>query len=139
MIKYLRKTRKALLSGTALVRLDFNTKDEWRMAATIPTIKFLLAHANKIVIVSHRGRPEGAEKKLSLKKDTLALSKLIKHQVHFIADLEFGKIQETIMAGAPKSVFLLENLRFHSGEESNSIAFARQLADLADYYVNDAF
>ena len=68
MIQYLSKTNPAKLRGTALLRLDFNTEDNWRLEAALPTVRFLMRHADKIVIVGHKGRPVGADKKLSLKK-----------------------------------------------------------------------
>ena len=61
MIKYLSKTNRQALAGVALLRLDFNTKDDWRMEAVLPTVKLLAKTASKVVIVSHRGRPDGGE------------------------------------------------------------------------------
>jgi len=139
MIRFLSKAKPKLLRGTALLRLDFNTKDDWRMRAVLPTIKLLLARAEKIVIVSHRGRPVGFDKKLSLKKDAPDLSRMLKRKVVFIGHFRFGDIKRTIENAPRRSVFLLENLRFLKGEEKNSPKLARSLASLADFYVNDAF
>lgn len=150
MIKYIDTVKKNALAGTALLRLDFNTTDNWRMQAVIPTIKFLLKTSDKIVIVSHRGRPDGFDKKLSLKKDAEALSKMLwagevrrggaaSKKVVFIDNFDFPNIKTQIAAAPEGSVFLLENLRFLKGEESNSSQLAKQLASLADCYVNDAF
>ena len=149
MIRFLRTTNKKSISGTALLRLDFNTQDDWRMKAVIPTIKSLLNTSEKIVIVSHRGRPEnvkilngkpsGYGKSLSLKKDSAELSRLLGVKVVFIPHFRFPEIKKTV-AGAPRdSIFLLENLRFLKGEEENSESLAKSLAELADFYVNDAF
>jgi 3-phosphoglycerate kinase len=139
MVRFLSKTGMRSLRGTALLRLDFNTKDDWRMRAVLPTIKFLLKHSSKVVIVSHRGRPSGFSKDLSLRKDTAELSRLIKRKVVFVSHFRFVEIKKMV-ADAPRgSVFLLENLRFLKGEEENSPALARSLASLADFYVNDAF
>ncbi|MGB9609075.1 MAG: hypothetical protein ACPL3E_01725, partial [Minisyncoccia bacterium] len=66
MIKFLSKTNHLQLKGTAILRLDFNTKDEWRINTVLPTIKFLKKYADKILIISHRGRPNGFDKNLSL-------------------------------------------------------------------------
>lgn len=139
MIRFLSKAKPGSLRGTALLRLDFNTKDDWRMRAVLPTIKFLLKNSCKVVIVSHRGRPPGFDKKLSLKKDAPDLSRMLKRKVAFIGHFRFGGIKRTVESAPNGSVFLLENLRFLKGEEKNSPELARSLASLADFYVNDAF
>ncbi len=132
------------------------------MEAAVPTIKFLLRTASKIVIVSHRGRPipslvsakgrqarlpasggnggiGGANKKLSLRRDAVNLQKLLRKRVVFVPFMPFTKAKKLI-AGSPRgSVFVLENMRFWKGEEMNDPKFAGQLASLADFYVNDAF
>ncbi len=140
MIKYLSKINPKALVGTALLRLDFNTTDDWRMRAVLPTIKLLLKTAGRIVIISHRGRPVGFDKKLSLRGDAAKLSKLIGgKKVTFIDHFRFAEIKKQVAAAPRGSVFLLENLRFLPGEEKNDVKIARQLASLADFYVNDAF
>ncbi len=139
MIKYLKQASPEKLGGTALLRLDFNTEDEWRMEATIPTIHFLLKQASKIVIVSHRGRPREVDEKFSLKKDAKNLEKLLKKKVSFIPHFRFAEIKKEIERSPRGSIFLLENLRFLKGEEKDDIKLAKQLGSLADYYVNDAF
>ena len=119
------------------------------MEAVLPTVKLLAKTAAKVVIVSHRGRPEGGEimngmpkgfsADLHLKRDAVHLAKFIKRPVKFISHFRFDEIKQTI-AKAPKgSIFLLDNLRFLKGEEANDPTFAAQLASLADFYVNDAF
>lgn len=149
MIKYLSKTNRQALTGVALLRLDFNTKDDWRMEAVLPTVKLLAKTASKVVIVSHRGRPEGGEiingrpkgfpADLHLHRDAVRLARFIKRKVKFVSHFRFDEIKQMI-ARAPKgSVFMLDNLRFLKSEEANDPAFARQLASLADFYVNDAF
>jgi len=117
---YISKTNPKNLRGTALLRLDFNTEDDWRMEAALPTIKFLLKYANEVIVLSHKGRPDGFDKKLSLEKDAMRLSKML------------GKKYN-------KKVIVLENLRFMKGEKKNDPHFAEKLASLGDYYVNDAF
>jgi phosphoglycerate kinase len=140
MIKYIDKVKVSALAGTVLLRLDFNTTDNWRMQAVIPTIKFLLKTSGKIVIVSHRGRPEGFDKKLSLKKDAGQLSKMLGgKKVMFVDNFKFAEIKEQVAAAPKGSIFLLDNLRFSKGEEANSPELAKELASLADVYVNDAF
>jgi phosphoglycerate kinase len=141
MIHFLSKTdRKKLPGKTALLRLDFNTEDDWRMKAVLPTIKFLLKNGCKIVILSHRGRPKSAaDRKFSLRKDARELAQLLGRTVSFLDRFDFARIRRTIAANPMRSVFLLENLRFMQGEERNDPKFAKQLASLGDFYVNDAF
>ncbi len=138
-IKYLRKAEPKQLKGTALLRLDFNTEDNWRMEAAVPTIRFLLRTASKIVIVSHRGRPSGNDKKLSLRRDARNLQRFLGRQVIFAPYLSLSKTKEVISAAPRGSIFVLENIRFWRGEEANDPKFAKQLSSLADFYVNDAF
>lgn len=149
MITHLRRASVKRIAGTAVLRLDFNTKDTWRMEASLPTVEFLLHHAAKVVIISHRGRPKGVrmqkgvpsgfEKSLSLRADAKSLQSLIKRPVTFIPHFRFDEIRTEIALAPRGSVFMLENLRFVKDEEENSDAFARDLASLGDYYVNDAF
>jgi len=140
MIRYLSKTNLRLIRGTSLLRLDFNTEDDWRMMAVLPTIKFLLKNGCKVVILSHRGRPTGVtDKKFSLKKDAVHLARLLKKKVIFIDHFDFRRIQKTIAKSSSGSIFLLENLRFLSGEEKNDSKLAKHLASLGNFYVNDAF
>jgi 3-phosphoglycerate kinase len=138
-MKYLSKIKKSKLRGTAILRLDFNTEDEWRMEATIPTIKFLLRQCEKIVILSHRGRPQKSEKELSLRKDAINLQKLLKRKVIFIPHFRFAEIKNNISRSPKGSVFLMENLRFIKGEEKNDKKLGKILASLGDFYINDAF
>lgn len=128
-----------MLKGAALLRLDFNEEGDWRLCAVLPTIRFLLQHSLKIVIISHKGRPNGYDKKLSLRKDGLHLQKFLGHKVRFVSDLNFSVIKKVVDRSPRGSVLLLENLRFWKGEEQNDAKFAKKLASLASYYVNDAF
>ncbi len=148
-MKYLSETSPSKLRGTALVRLDFNTRDEWRMRAALPTLRLLLRRADKIVIVSHRGRPDGVklkngvphgfEKERSLRQDQRHLQKLLGCRVVFLPHFRFPELK-TVILNAPKgSIFLMENIRFLHGEETPRPELAERLASLADYYVNDAF
>jgi phosphoglycerate kinase len=150
MINYLSRANKKSL-GTALLRLDFNTEDDWRMRAVLPTLRFLLKNSLKIVIVSHRGRPDpgliranktmpvAATKKFGLKEDAVTLSRLLGKKVTFIEHFRFEEIRADIKKAPAGSLFLLENLRFLPGEEKNDPKLAKTLASLADFYVNDAF
>ncbi len=139
MISYLDKADRKKLKGTALLRVDFNAQDEWRMKAVLPTIHFLLKHSNKIIILSHRGRPDGFDKKLSLKKDAGTLAKLLGRKVVFVHNLDLYKIKNAVGNSKKGSIFVLENLRFFKGEAENDKKFAEKLASLGDFYVNDAF
>jgi phosphoglycerate kinase len=140
MIRYIRAQPAVAMKGVALLRLDFNTKDEWRLAATVPTVKFLAARADKVVIVSHRGRPDGKNNKsLSLRKDAALLQKHLKRPVIFIPHFRFAEIVTMIRRAPRHSIFLLENIRFVKGEDANDAGLGRSLANLADYYVNDSF
>ncbi len=148
-IAFLRKARAGDVRGTALLRLDFNAEDDWRMRAALPTVRFLLDASCRIVIVSHRGRPAGVriadgaprgfDKKLSLRKDAARLRKLLRRKVAFVDHFRFPEIKKRVAAAPAGSIFLLENLRFLPGEEADDPALARALASLADFYVNDAF
>jgi phosphoglycerate kinase len=152
LIQYLSKLNPQKLKGVALLRLDFNTEDSWRLEAALPTVKLLSKHADAVVIISHRGRPDFVKdeagrlelppyerKRLSLKKDADILRKFLKKKVKFIPHFNFGEILETVTAGEKGQVFLLENIRFLPGEAENDPELAKNLAALADYYVNDAF
>jgi 3-phosphoglycerate kinase len=132
-MKFLSKLQK-LPGKTCLLRVDFNVegvKDALRLEASLPTMKFLLKKGARIVILSHRGRPEGMNYKLSLREFIPFLKKNLKQQINFL---------ETIPpALSPGKVLLLENLRFWPEEEANDLEFAKKLAKLGDFYVNDAF
>ncbi|MDP2703717.1 MAG: phosphoglycerate kinase [bacterium] len=137
MIQYLSKTPKQTLKGkTCLVRVDLNIenpKEEnaLRIQAILPTLKLLLKADAKIILISHRGRPKGLDPSLSLKPFAPILSKKLRVKVKFVPRLEH--LQQL------QQVTLLENLRFHEGEEKNDTAFAKSLASLANIYINEAF
>ena len=140
MIRFLRSAKRSELEGVALLRLDFNTTDEWRLAATVPTVEFLAKRAQAVVIVSHRGRPDGKrDATLSLRKDAALLEKYIKRRVTFIPHFHWLAIREKLRIAPRHSVFLLENIRFLRGESTRKPELARTLSSLADFYVNDAF
>ena len=123
-----------------LLRMDFNSADSWRIEAAVPTLRKLLkCQANKVFIVSHKGRPSGFEQKYSLKDSALKLGKIAKEKCFFSS---YQKDLEAMQLAGFKSkekVVVLENIRFFEGEEKNDIKFARQLASNIDFYVNDAF
>jgi phosphoglycerate kinase len=137
-----------LKNKAVLVRADFNVPqdenlnitDDTRIRATLPTIKYILENgAKKIILMSHLGRPDGkVVAKYSLKPVAERLGQLLGEPVRFLSDCVGESIKKEI-AASKERVLLLENLRFHAEEESNDANFAKQLACLADVYINDAF
>lgn len=133
----------------ALVRVDFNVPlndqfvitDDNRMAATIPTIKKILADGGSVILMSHLGRPkDGPEEKFSLKHLVPHLKELLGNvPVLFAEDCIGTKTTEMAAALKPGEVLLLENLRFYKEEEKGDHAFAEKLSKYGDVYVNDAF
>lgn len=117
---------------------DFNISDDTRMREAIPTINHCIDNgAKSIVLVSHLGRPKGRSSEFSLKHILKRLERLLNRSVVFIENLESAP---SVMATLPEnSVILLENIRFHEGEEKNSEELSQKLAALCDVYVNDAF
>lgn len=139
-MRWLRSLKPKMLAGkVALLRLDFNTEDNWRLDASMPTLSFLAEHCKAVVILSHKGRPLGFDRALSLQPVTKALSQKLGKQAVFIPHFRFLEARELIHASPAGSVFLLENLRFMEGESENNEALAEHLASLGDMYVNDAF
>lgn len=127
------------IGKVALLRLDFNTSDNWRMEASLPTIKLLSRKCKALVIISHKGRPKGFDEELSLRSMTAPLRKLLNQRVVFISHFRFKEISDLVRSSPKGTIFLLENLRFLEGEESNSDILAEHLASVGDIYVNDAF
>lgn len=119
---------------------NLNITDDTRIRATLPTIKYILENgAKKIILMSHLGRPDGkVVAKYSLKPVAERLGQLLGEPVRFLSDCVGESIKKEI-AASKERVLLLENLRFHAEEESNDANFAKQLACLADVYINDAF
>ncbi len=119
---------------------DFNITDDKRMRAAMPTIKKILADGASVILMSHLGRPkEGPTDKYSLKHIVGDLSRMLNIPVKFANDCVGEEAQLKAKNLFPGEVLLLENLRFHKEEEKGDVAFAEQLAKLADAYVNDAF
>ena len=144
----IRSIRNLDLAGKrVLIRADFNVPladgevgDDTRIRASLPTIRYALERGATVVLASHLGRPKGnAQAALSLGPVAGHLSDLLGQPVRFASDC-VGEAADTAVAAAhPGGVVLLENLRFHAGEERNEAAFAAALGALADVYVNDAF
>ncbi len=134
---------------TILVRTDYNVPltsdgevaDDLRIRASLPTLRYLLRQNAKVVIISHLGRPKGKESKYSLEVVANSLSKLLKKEVRFVEDCVGDKVTQAVKKAPLGSVILLENLRFYAGEEKDSQAFARKIAEAtkARYFVQDGF
>ena len=132
----------------AIIRVDFNVPldenfnvtDDNRIRAAIPTIKKVLAGGGSVVLMSHLGRPkEGPTDKYSLKHIISTLENRLGVPVQFANDCVGEEAKKKAAALKPGEVLLLENLRFHKEEEKGDEAFAKELASLADCYINDAF
>jgi phosphoglycerate kinase len=134
---------------TVLMRVDFNVPldealkitDDLRIRMALPTIKSVLDRKGKLILISHLGRPKGvgAEPKYSLKPAAERLAELLNVPVAFASDTVGADAQARAAALRPGGVLMLENLRFHAGEQKGDAAFAKTLAELADIYSNDAF
>ncbi len=131
--------KRELKDKICLLRLDFNTEDNWRMDASLRTIRFLTARCRSVVILSHKGRPKGFDASLSLKPISGILSRKIQKKVVFIPHFRFQEIGELVRSSPEGSVFLIENLRFLDGESVNNPVLAEHLSGLGDIYINDAF
>lgn len=132
----------------ALIRVDFNVPlndkyeitDDSRIRAAIPTIKKILGNDGSVILMSHLGRPKsGYEEKFSLKNIVSHLSELIGIDVKFAEDCISNSTKELANKLKPGEVILLENLRFYKEETTGDETFAKELSELADVYVNDAF
>jgi len=141
------RTIKKIAGKKVLLRADFNVPidkdkilDDFKIVASLPTIRFLVRYKCKIIIISHLGRPGGKGlKKYSLKPIVRRLSSFLDSQVGFVDDCVGFKPGNKISKMKAGEVLILENLRFDKGEEKNDKKFAKQLASYADVYVNNAF
>lgn len=140
-----------LAGKRVLVRVDFNVPldekdgqmiitDATRIQETLPTLKFLIEKGAKVILCSHLGRPKGQpDPKQSLAPVAPALSALLGCPVQFSSETVGSSAKEKALALSNGGVLLLENTRFHAGEEKNDPELAKGLADLAEVFVNDAF
>ncbi len=132
-----------------LVRVDFNVPvdvstgaitDDSRIRAALPTIQYLIERNARVILISHLGRPKGKiVNELRLTPVAQRLSQILGQQVGVAVDCIGPEVEKSVAALRDGDVLLLENLRFHSGEEAGSADFAKALARLGDVFVNDAF
>lgn len=143
---------KSVKNKRIIVRVDFNVplnqetiKDDARIKAVLPTIKYLTNKGAKIILISHLGDPlknkelRIKKQQFSLKPIVLKLEELLGIKVTFLNDCLGKKIEERIKKMKEGEIVLLENLRFYVGEEKNDKIFAKSLAKLAQFYINEAF
>src|SRR5688572_4688971 len=131
----------------ALVRVDLNVPmadlevtDDSRLRATIPTVTELSARGAIVLLLAHFGRPKGEKRPdMSLSLVTRAYSEVLGRPVRFIEDCRGPGAKEAIATMEPGDLAILENVRFHAEEEANDPGFAAAMAELGDFYVNDAF
>lgn len=142
-------TTVPLAGQTVLLRADYNVPlapdgtidDDFRIRASLPTIRRLLEDGCKVVLISHLGRPDGRESRYSLEPVAQRLAELLKQPVRFVDETIGDKPRLAIKRAPRRSVIMLENLRFYPQEEANDEQFARALAKTsgARYFVQDGF
>ena len=141
------RDQENLSQKKVLLRLDLNVPikngtitDETRINKIVPILDFLIKKKSKIIIISHVGRPKGEVRKiLSLKPICENLEKKLNEKIKFFNDNIYKLSKENLFKYPEDQIVFLENIRFYKGEEKNDKSFAKHLASLADYYVNDAF
>jgi phosphoglycerate kinase len=134
---------------TVLVRVDFNVSinngaigEDYRIRMSLPTIEYLAKRGAKVILASHLGRPRGHDERYSIAPVAKRLTEIIgrsRPPIRFASDCVGVEIEEHISKMNKGDILLLENLRFHTEEETNDPEFSKKLASLADIYVNDAF
>ena len=137
-----------LTDKRVLIRVDFNVpldefqniSDDTRIRAVLPTLKYALDHGARVIIASHLGRPNGeVVPAMSLLPAAKRLGRLLGQDVGMAPDCVGPEVAAMVDRLQPGEILLLENLRFHPQEQANDMDFARQLAELCDVYINDAF
>jgi len=131
-----------------LTRVDFNVPldsdknitDDTRIVESLPTIRDIVGRGGRLILMSHLGRPRGKrDPELSLTPVAYRLAELVDTPLRFATDCIGGEVKDKADSLADGEILMLENLRFHPGEEGNDPRFAEELAAVADIYVNDAF
>lgn len=136
------KDQKVLVRVDFNVPLDenFNVTDTNRIEAAKPTIEKIVKEGGVAILMSHLGRPKGERNdKYSLRHIVAKTEEILGHKVTFVNDCVGSTVKEAIAASKAGDIILLENLRFYAEEEKGDEGFSKQLAELADFYVNDAF
>jgi len=140
--------RISLAAKTVFARVDFNVplddkggiRDDTRIRATLPTIRYVIGQQARLVLASHLGRPKGkADPKLSLKPVAVRLAELLGRDVVLAPGVIGDEVERLKAALQPGGVLLLENVRFHAEETANDPGFSEKLARGIDVYINDAF
>ncbi len=141
------KDVKSFKGKRVLLRCDLNVPlDNWgdilndnRIEQSLPTIAELVKKNARVIVCSHLGRPKGYDKYLSLFPVAVYLMKSFPNRVKFCSKVVGPEVQDAVSKMKDGEILVLENLRFNKGEEENSPAFVKELASLADFYVDDAF
>jgi phosphoglycerate kinase len=130
------------------IRADFNVPldenlnitDDRRIRSALPTINYAIDEGSRVILASHLGNPKGrSDTRFTLASVARRLQRLVKKEVTFIPDCIGKKVEDTVNSMSDGDIVLLENLRIHAEEEANRDEFSKSLANLADFYVNDAF
>src|ERR1700722_8674871 len=145
MIRYLEQMD--LAGKRVFMRVDFNVPldakgaitDDTRIRAALPSIKAVLEKKGKLILGSHLGRPKGVDPKASMEPAAKRLAELLKKDVILADDCIGDGVKKNVQDLKDGTILMLENLRFHKEEEANDEGFARELAAIADVWINEAF